>query len=182
MQLLWGLAWCGSIHVPVTLGLPLRDDTCISRQGKHTAAVSCRWTSSAWLLLTLCLYMWQLCAISNALSGGKLFIHWLLNLFPKTYGMWLLVEKLLFCLPVLPPYTDSFLYILLKSFNSRLMTSIVWIVELCSVTTLLVLSVLFLKWLYTKGQRKLPGNKASDAWISGGMFSECWCAHLLGNE
>lgn len=132
----------------------------------------------------LCAYMWQLRAISNALSGGKLFINWLLNLlFPKAYGVWLLIEKLLFCLLVLLPYMDSFWFILLKSFNSRLITSITWIVELCSATMLLFSSVLFLKWLYTGWQREVPGSRASDAWNSkGGMFSECWCAYLLGNE
>lgn len=77
--------------------------------------------------------MWQLRVISNALSGGKLFINWLLNLlFHQAYSVWLLIEKLLFCLFVLPLCKDSFLSILLKSFNSRLITSIIWMVELCS--------------------------------------------------
>lgn len=152
--------------------------------GKHAAALSCMWNSSAWLLLTLCLCTWQLRATSNALSGGKLFINWLLNLlFPKAYGVWLLIEKLLFCLLVLLPYMDSFRFVLFESFNSRLITSITWIVELCSVTALLFSSVLFLKWLYTGWQREVLGSRASDAWISkGGVFSECWCAYFLGNK
>lgn len=179
--------WGDSVHMPMTLGeqgLPLQDGICISRWGKHTAAVSCKWNGSAWLLLTLCLYTWQLHAISNALYGGKLFINWLLNLlFPKAYGVWLLIEKLLFSLLGFPPYMDSFLFILLKSFNSRLITSITWKVELCSMTTPLVLPVLFLKWLHTGCQREVPGSRASDAWKSkGGMFSECRCAYLLGNK
>lgn len=161
------VSWDDSIHVPMTLGeqgLPLREDTCVSRRGKHAAAVSCVWDGSAWLLLTLCLYMRQLHAISNVLSVGKLFINWLLNLlFPKAYGVWLLIEKLLFCLLVLPFYTNSLLFILLKSFNSGLITSITCIGELCSMTTPLFLSVLFLKWLYTGWQREIPGSRASDA-------------------
>lgn len=107
----------------------------LDRQGKLTAALSCMWEDATCLLLTLGFYMWQLCVISNALSGGKLFINWLLSfLFPKAYSVWLLIEKLLFCLFVLLPCKDSFLFILLKSFNSRLITSITWMVECCSVT------------------------------------------------
>lgn len=131
------VSWDDSVHVPLTLGeqgLPLRDGICMGRQGELTAALSCMWEAT-WLLLTLGLCMWQLCVISNVLSGGKLFINWLLNLlFPEAYSAWLLIEKLLFCLFVLPPCKDSFLLILLKSFSSRLITSITWMVELCSMT------------------------------------------------
>lgn len=107
---------------------------------------------SVWLLLMLCLCMWRLWAVLSV-SGGKLFINWLLNsLFLKEHGTLLLTEKLLFCLLivlVLQPYTGSSLLILLKSINSRLITSISKVTELCWEAGLLFLSALFLKWLYT---------------------------------
>lgn len=131
------VSWGDWVHVPMTLGgqgVPW--EVVFVWAGRENSQQ--RWAAcgrALWLLLTLGLCMWQLCVISNALSGGKQFINWLLNLlFPKAYSVWLLIEKLLFCLFVLPPCKDSFLFILLKSFNSRLITSISWMVELCSVT------------------------------------------------
>lgn len=63
------------------------------------------WDGSARLLLALCLRVQQLGAFWNAFSGGKLFINRLLNLlFPKAYGMLLVIEKLQFCLLVLQAY------------------------------------------------------------------------------
>lgn len=83
------------------------------------------WSGSARLLLALRLCVQQLGAFWNAFSGGKLFINRLLNLlFPKAYGMFLVIEKLLFCLLVIQPYGDSSLLVLLKSFSSRMIASI----------------------------------------------------------
>lgn len=112
-----------------TLGPPLRDGPNVCRQSERAAAYG-----ALSVTLMLCLYMWQLWAILSVFSGGKLFINWLLNLlFPKEHGMLLLTEKLLFCLLVLvlQPYTGSSLLVLLKSVNSRLITSISKVTELC---------------------------------------------------